>query len=158
MWQTLLDLDALSKAENKNWVWKGASCLQPEERYCLVRLSDGGGDAVEIREFDAEKKEFVAGGFRFERGKQNIDWIDRDTLIAARSWSGDDLTESGYPFVIKTLRRGQALDAICERLLLRTDHPRRAERRCPRAHRRAVRPRHADPRFQQARRRDRGGQ
>ena len=35
-WRTLLDLDALSKAETANWVWKGADCLPPEDRYCLV--------------------------------------------------------------------------------------------------------------------------
>ena len=108
-WQALLDLDALSKAEGKNWLWKGATCLQPDERYCLLHLSDGGGDAVEIREFDAVERKFVAGGFRFERAKQTIDWLDRDTLIAARDWGGGDLTDAGYPFVIKMIRRGEPL-------------------------------------------------
>jgi prolyl oligopeptidase len=45
-WQTLLDLDALSQAEGKNWIWKGASCLKPDQTRCLVLLSDGGSDAV----------------------------------------------------------------------------------------------------------------
>ena len=31
-WKTILDIDALSKAENANWVWKGADCLRPDER------------------------------------------------------------------------------------------------------------------------------
>ena len=26
----------------KNWVWKGSNCLEPEERLCLLNLSDGG--------------------------------------------------------------------------------------------------------------------
>src|SRR5579863_8170888 len=54
-WRTLIDLDALSKAEGKNWIFKGANCLPPEDRLCLVRLSNGGGDAVELREFDTAK-------------------------------------------------------------------------------------------------------
>src|SRR5262249_12530074 len=99
-WQTLFDLDELSKAEGKNWIWKGETCLQPEERYCLVRLSDGGGDAVEIREFDTVERKFAANGFRFERAKQDVDWIDRDTLIVARDWGGGEVTDSGYPFVV----------------------------------------------------------
>ena len=45
-WQTLLDLDALAKAENANWVWHGPSCLLPEDRLCLVELSNGGKDAA----------------------------------------------------------------------------------------------------------------
>ena len=45
-WETVLDLDALSKAEGANWVWRGAQCLPPSYRRCLVNLSDGGKDAV----------------------------------------------------------------------------------------------------------------
>ena len=113
-WRTLLDLDALSKADGKNWIWKGATCLQPEERYCLLRLSDGGGDAVEIREFDAVAGKFVDNGFRFERAKQSVDWIDRDTLIVAREWGPNELTDSGYPFVIKMVRRGTPIGEAAE--------------------------------------------
>jgi prolyl oligopeptidase len=106
-WQTVLDLDALSKREGKNWFWKGSDCLAPEDRLCLVRLSDGGGDAVEIREFDTKVKAFVARGFRLERAKQNAEWIDRDTVIVARPTRPDDTTESGYPFTLKVFKRGQ---------------------------------------------------
>ena len=30
-WQTVLDIDALGKAEGKSWVYKGADCLLPDE-------------------------------------------------------------------------------------------------------------------------------
>jgi prolyl oligopeptidase len=105
-WETLLDLDALSKAEGKNWIWKGADCLKPAQMLCLVRLSNGGSDAVEVREFDAAKKAFVDGGFRFADGKQNVTWIDRDTVIADREWTPGEVTASGYAYVVKTVKRG----------------------------------------------------
>ncbi len=107
-WQTVLDLDALSKAEGKNWFWKGVDCLAPEDRLCLINLSDGGGDAVEVREFDTKTKTFVKNGFRLDRAKQNLEWVDRDTLLVAKPTSDADTTESGYPFVIRELKRGQA--------------------------------------------------
>ncbi|MFM9862503.1 MAG: prolyl oligopeptidase family serine peptidase [Micropepsaceae bacterium] len=107
-WQTILDLDALSKAESKNWFYKGSDCLAPEDRLCIVNLSDGGGDAVEMREFDATAKTFVKDGFRLDRAKQNIEWVDTDTLLVTRPTSDADTTESGYPFVIRELKRGQA--------------------------------------------------
>ena len=66
-WETLLDIDALAAAEHQDWYWKGATCLEPEERYCLVHLSDGGKDAVTIREFDTRTKTFVQGGFALAR-------------------------------------------------------------------------------------------
>jgi prolyl oligopeptidase len=104
-WETLLDLDALSRAEGRNWIWKGATCLKPAETLCLVRLSDGGGDAVEIREFDTTTKTFVANGFRFATGKQTVAWIDRDTVAAGREWTPGEVTRSGYPYVLKIVGR-----------------------------------------------------
>jgi prolyl oligopeptidase len=109
VWETVLDIDALAAAEGKNWVYKGAACLPPSERYCLVALSDGGKDAVVYREFDSVKKAFVKGGFDLPEGKQNVTWLDHDTLLVARDWGPGTMTRSGYPFVVKTLKRGQAL-------------------------------------------------
>ncbi|MGA2951394.1 MAG: prolyl oligopeptidase family serine peptidase [Caulobacteraceae bacterium] len=114
VWETLIDLDALSKAEGKNWIFKGAACLSPEDRLCLVHLSDGGGDAVEVREFDTRAKAFVPGGFRLAIGKQQATWLDSDTLLIARDFGSGTLTSSGYPFVVKTLKRGQALAEATE--------------------------------------------
>jgi prolyl oligopeptidase len=104
-WETLIDVDALSKAEGKNWFYKGATCLKPQETLCLVRLSNGGGDAVELREFDTKTKAFVAGGFRFAEGKQYVEWLDRDTLVVGREWTPGEVTESGYPYVLKIVGR-----------------------------------------------------
>ena len=112
-WTTLLDLDALSKAEGRNWIFKGATCLPPAAARCLVRLSDGGGDAVEVREFDIARRAFVDGGFRFPAFKLTLDWLDADTLIVARDWTPEEITASGYPFVLKTVdRRGQTREVF----------------------------------------------
>ena len=107
-WQTLLDLDALSKAEGKNWIWKGANCLKPAQTLCLVHLSNGGSDAVEDREFDTLTGKFVDGGFHFPNAKQNAAWIDKDTLIVSRPWTPDEVTKSGYAYVVKIVKRGGA--------------------------------------------------
>jgi prolyl oligopeptidase len=108
-WKTLLDIDALAKAENANFVWKGADCLQPAARLCLVALSNGGKDAIEAREFDTETGQFVVGGFKLPEGKHRYHWIDADTLIVATAWVPGEVTVSGYPYVAKLLKRGQAL-------------------------------------------------
>ncbi|MGN6620446.1 MAG: prolyl oligopeptidase family serine peptidase [Sphingomonas sp.] len=113
-WTTLLDVDALGKAEGKNWVFKGATCLQPEERYCLISLSDGGEDAVSVREFDLQTGQFVAGGFSLPKSKQDVAWIDRDTILVSRDWGAGTMTQSGYPFVLKVLKRGQPLASASE--------------------------------------------
>jgi len=71
-WETVLDLDALASAEKANWVWKGAQCARPLERRCLINLSDGGEDAVTVREFDLKTNSFVKGGFVLPKGKQDV--------------------------------------------------------------------------------------
>jgi prolyl oligopeptidase len=108
-WRTLIDLDVLSKAEDANWVWKGADCLEPDDRLCLVELSDGGKDAVELREFDVAKGAFVPGGFASPQGKQYVAWLDAGALLLAREYGPGTMTSSGYPFVLKAWKRGTPL-------------------------------------------------
>ncbi|WP_295636391.1 prolyl oligopeptidase family serine peptidase [Novosphingobium sp.] len=107
-WQTVLDIDALGKAEGKSWVWHGDNCLMPERRLCLINLSDGGEDAAEVREFDLATGKFVADGFHLPRGKHNIAWEDADHLLVATEWQPGELTTSGYAYVVKRLARGQS--------------------------------------------------
>ena len=83
-WETVLDLDALAKTENANWVWHGATCARPAERLCLLSLSDGGEDADTVREFDLTTGDFVKGGFELPKGKQSATWVDENTLLVAR--------------------------------------------------------------------------
>ena len=109
-WETILDIDALAAAENANWVYKGVNCLAPEERHCLVSLSNGGKDAVTLREFDAVTKTFVEGGIVLPESKGGASWIDKDTLLVSRDFGPGTLTNSGYPMVVKRMKRGQSLD------------------------------------------------
>ncbi|MFL5294774.1 MAG: prolyl oligopeptidase family serine peptidase [Phenylobacterium sp.] len=113
-WRTVLDVDALAKAEGKNWVFKGADCLKPAERYCLISVSNGGKDAVEVRELDLQTGKFIDGGFRLPEGKHRIDWVDHDTLAVATDWTKGEVTTSGYPYVAKLVKRGQPLSAAKE--------------------------------------------
>jgi prolyl oligopeptidase len=115
VWETVLDIDALAAAaEGKSWVYQGMQCLPPEERLCLVTLSEGGRDANVVREFDLGTRRFVEGGFSLPAGKQSATWQDADTLLVARDWGPGTMTASGYPFVLKRLRRGQTLDQAQE--------------------------------------------
>ncbi|HEY1878622.1 MAG TPA: prolyl oligopeptidase family serine peptidase [Caulobacteraceae bacterium] len=113
-WTTVLDIDSLGKAEGKSWVFKGMDCLRPDERLCLVSLSDGGEDAVEVREFDLDKAAFVTDGFHLPRAKSRVAWEDANHLLVASEWTPGDLTPSGYPYIVKRLTRGEPLSAAVE--------------------------------------------
>ncbi len=113
-WSKVLDLDVLAKSEGANWVWEGADCLHPAEARCLVSLSDGGEDAVTIREFDLPSRQFAQRGFDLPKAKQTSAWVDHDQVLISSDFGPGTLTESGYPYIVKSLRRGEPFTAARE--------------------------------------------
>jgi prolyl oligopeptidase len=118
-WETVLDIDELATNEDKNWVFKGAECLQRQGvkvTRCMIALSDGGKDAVIRREFDLESRSFVESGFVTTEAKHDIAWIDRDTLLVGTDWNGDGstLTASGYASSLRRWKRGQPMNEALE--------------------------------------------
>ena len=62
-WETVLDLDALNKAEGAKWVWHGADCLRPDYTRCLIALSPGGyAPAARVRPGRPDLRQGVASG------------------------------------------------------------------------------------------------
>jgi len=106
VWRTLIDVDALGKAEGKSWVWHGADCLPPEYQRCLVSLSPGGSDADVVREFDLPSGKFVEGGFEVAESKNSVTWVDQDTLLVAMAEGPGTVTKSGYARIVKLWKRG----------------------------------------------------
>lgn len=108
-WELLLDIDKLAADEGKNWVYKGADCLEPDYNRCLISLSPGGTDATTYREFDVAEKSFVKGGFQVPLSKTNLGWEDKNTLLIATDWGVDSMNTSGYPRIMKRWKRGSDL-------------------------------------------------
>jgi prolyl oligopeptidase len=113
-WETVLDIDALAKAEGKNWVYKGNSCLSPDYELCMVSLSDGGKDASIQREFNATTKSWVEGGFVTKESKGGSSWLDKETQIVGVDFGPGTMTASGYPMTTRIWKRGQPMDAAVE--------------------------------------------
>ncbi len=110
-WELVLDIDALSKAEGKRWVWHGADCLKPEYRRCLLAMSPGGGDANVVREFDLADKAFVKDGFYVAEAKNQANWIDRDRIYVMTDFGPGSMTKSSYPRIAKEWKRGTPIAA-----------------------------------------------
>lgn len=108
-WETIIDLDALGKAEDEKWVWHGASCLRPDYTRCLVALSRGGADADVTREFDLATKQWVKDGFFRPEAKGALGWIDRDHVYVFTDFGPGTMTPSGYPRIVKQWTRGTPL-------------------------------------------------
>eukprot|EP00566_Odontella_aurita_P004902 CAMPEP_0113532710 /NCGR_PEP_ID=MMETSP0015_2-20120614/4208_1 /TAXON_ID=2838 /ORGANISM="Odontella" /LENGTH=760 /DNA_ID=CAMNT_0000431697 /DNA_START=111 /DNA_END=2393 /DNA_ORIENTATION=- /assembly_acc=CAM_ASM_000160 len=125
-WTTVLDLDALpppTTGTASTWVWHGSSLLEegPGGKWdrALISLSPGGSDADITREMDLVTEKFVDpedGGFALlEAAKTSVDYRSRDEVLVGTDFEGDgsSLTDSGYPRVIKSWKRGTPLaDAV----------------------------------------------
>lgn len=113
-WDVILDLDALSEAEGRNWVWRGSNCLTPDYDRCILTLSDGGSDAAVRREFLISERAFVEDGFITPESKGGIDWIDENTVMIGLAIGEEDSTDSGYASVAYRWERGTPYESATE--------------------------------------------
>jgi prolyl oligopeptidase len=113
-WETVIDYDALGKQDKQSWVGHGLDCMAPEEEHCMVALSASGEDAVTLREFNLKTGTFVEGGFVMPRGKQQVAWVDQDTLLIGRDWGPGTMSEAGYPITVRRWKRGTPLESAVE--------------------------------------------
>ncbi len=105
-WEILLDIDKLDADQHKDWVFQGAICT-PSDARCLVRLSPGGGDASEVREFDPKTHQLLADGFTLPAAKSSANYVDENTILFATDFGPGTMTKSSYPRIIKLWHRGE---------------------------------------------------
>lgn len=122
-WTTVLDVDALDPPTTdtaKTWVWHGSTLLDEGEnnKICdraLIKLSPGGSDADICREFCLTTEQFVdpnddeLQGFAIlTPAKTRISYRSRNEVLVGTDFyqDGSTLTDSGYPRVVKSWKRG----------------------------------------------------
>ena len=93
-WETVLDFDELGRQEGESWVYKGHTVYEPpfsadsprRIKRTMMQLSRGGADAVVLREFDLDLKDFVKeNAFFVPESKSRVAWKDADTLLIGTS-------------------------------------------------------------------------
>lgn len=122
-WKTVIDVDALEPPKldtAKSWVWHGSTLLDDGPgTICdraIIALSPGGSDADTRREFDLMTQKWVEvaeGGFAMPTAaKTQLSWRSRDEILVGTDFGGDGkcLTDSGYPRVIKSWKRGTPIE------------------------------------------------
>lgn len=110
-WQALVDFDQLSKAEGEPLAWISPCIISPSGRRCLLALARGGSASrVEWREFDLERRQFVANGFYFPPVPlTSFVWLTDDEMLVAADFGPGTTGPGGAPLIVKKLARGQSL-------------------------------------------------
>jgi len=108
-WEVAFDLAKFSKKKNRKFIFKSAQCLEPEERYCLLRIADSSGDLLTVFEFDTKTKKILPNSFPIPQGKVRFSWVDRDHVAVAAIFSDGAKTHAGYGNQLRILKRGMSL-------------------------------------------------
>ncbi|WP_296246416.1 prolyl oligopeptidase family serine peptidase [uncultured Stenotrophomonas sp.] len=114
-WTTALDVAALRKKEGVPYELQAYSlsdaCLAPAYTRCLLRLSPGGGDEVEIREFDLVGAAFVDNGFKVPKSRAFANWLSADRILVAYTGGGQPTSIAGWPVTYRAWQRGTPLSS-----------------------------------------------
>jgi len=123
-WEKLISFDELSKKENVKWVFKGTESLPAAlgSDVVIVKLSNGGKDAFETREFSLKTKKFLTKGLNLPEAKYSINMVDKDTLLVASNLDKEMVTRSGYPRELKLFKRGTDLSKAKVLLTIPAEH------------------------------------
>ena len=57
-----------------------------------------------------ENGQFVEGGFTLPRGKQRVQWLNKDTLLVGRDFGVGTMSQAGYAITVREWKRGETLD------------------------------------------------
>lgn len=109
-WETLLDIDQLAAKEGEDWLLNSMASLPGDHPRIIVSLSRGGSDAVTLREFDLNAKDFVADGFTLPEAKSGATWVDPDTLLLSSAHGSGMATTAGYSRTVRLWRRGEPVE------------------------------------------------
>jgi prolyl oligopeptidase len=114
-WKLVLDVGALRAAEAKPYElhWSNAQslCLAPAFDRCLLMLSPGGGDQVELREFDLLRAQFVKDGFRTAASRAQAAWLSRNRVLIEHTLTDEPRTVAGWPTQVHLWSRGTKLES-----------------------------------------------
>lgn len=112
-WQTLIDVDALGAAENKNW-WFAGMRVAPNGRRCLIQLLLNASGVTTWREYDLEERSFVAGFELPPAPDSSAAWWSDDAVVVSTNFGHGSMSSSGMPLVAKLWLRGQPLSSARE--------------------------------------------
>lgn len=116
-WKLVLDVDAIGRAEGKNFELQGGgyalndgAALGPDASRIIVGLAEGGSGAIELREIDVSTGQVVPDGFNTGPGFTFFAWLDIDHLLISHTVTPDSpQTIVGYPAAWRVWERGTPL-------------------------------------------------
>ncbi|WP_169337056.1 prolyl oligopeptidase family serine peptidase [Algicola sagamiensis] len=115
-WETVLDMDALSRKEGKKQKLIRMECLEGTSKCLFSIRQEGSGYKAAIREFDLNTGEFVVdNGFQIpEATMSRASWVDENTLLVSPTVRQEDISFAKCPLSVQKWERGQSLSSATD--------------------------------------------
>lgn len=112
-WRPVFDLDAYNRTVPHpytiKWLTPESECHAPAFDRCMIPLWYEGGQDNAYIELDIATGQAVKDGFRLAPGRNEVAWIDRDTLLVAHTTEGARAMPSQFPAELHVWKRGTPL-------------------------------------------------
>jgi len=112
-WRTVFDLDAYNRTVlhpyTIKWLQPEKECLAPAFDRCMIPLWYEGGQDNAYFELDLKTGRLLTNGFHIAPGRNDVAWIDRDTLLVAHTTEGVRVMPSQFPAELHVWKRGTRL-------------------------------------------------
>lgn len=113
-WRTAFDLDAYNKAVPQpytiKWLNPRHECLVSAAfNRCMIPLWLNGGQNNAYIELDLESAQVVKDGFSVSPGRNQVAWLDADTLLVAHTTAGARVMPSQFAAELHVWKRGVPL-------------------------------------------------
>jgi prolyl oligopeptidase len=112
-WRAVFDLDAYNRTVAHpytiKWLQPESECLTPAIERCMIPLWYEGGQDNAYIELDLAAGRVVKDGFQLAPGRNEVAWVDRDTLLVAHTTDGARAMPSQFPAELHVWRRGTPL-------------------------------------------------
>ncbi|WP_447763621.1 prolyl oligopeptidase family serine peptidase [Sphingopyxis panaciterrae] len=112
-WRTVFDLDAYNKGKDKpyafKWLTPRAECLAPDYNRCMISLYYDGGQNNAYVELDLRTGQVIEDGFSVAPGRNQLAWLDKDTLVVAHTTEGARALPSQFAGELHLWKRGTPL-------------------------------------------------
>lgn len=114
-WRSVFDLDAYNRTVPHpytiKWLQPERECLAPEIDRCMIPLWYEGGQDNAYIELDLKSGRVVRNGFHVAPGRNEVAWIDHNTLLVAHTTEGVRVMPSQFAAELHVWKRGTPLAA-----------------------------------------------
>ncbi|RMA80057.1 prolyl oligopeptidase family serine peptidase [Umboniibacter marinipuniceus] len=104
-WRTLVDIAALNRRYQRQWRFANLNCRDYEIGPCILGVTENGTDAIYHASYRLDQQDWLKDGFELVPGRNQVKWLDDDTLLVMDTGTAEFTSSAGYPMRLEKIDR-----------------------------------------------------